>query len=78
LPLVSTTPAVPVAKFAVVKMGGKFATGVVGTVGKFAPSVVDTDGIFATGVVDTGGALSLANISTDPNVISGGLGEDDS
>ncbi len=50
---VSTTPAVPVAKF-------------------------------ATGVFDTSGAPSLANISAnfknnpnDPNVIFGGMGEDD-
>ncbi len=54
LPLVSTTPGVPVAKF-------------------------------ATCFVDTGGASSLVNISAnfqkirkDPNVIFGGLGEDDS
>jgi hypothetical protein len=40
---------------------------------------------FAAGVVDTDGARSLANISErfqnnrkDPNVILGGLGEDDS
>jgi hypothetical protein len=39
---------------------------------------------FATGLIDTGGALSLANISenfrkirNDPNVIFGGLREDD-
>jgi hypothetical protein len=50
---VSTTPAVPLAKFAV---------GVVDTGGKFATVVVDTGGNFATGVVDTGGAPSLVNI----------------
>jgi hypothetical protein len=47
LPLVSTTPVVPVAKF---------AAGVVDTGGKFADSAVDTGGKFDTGVVDTGGA----------------------
>jgi hypothetical protein len=54
-------------------------------VAKFAAGVVDTGGNFATGVVDNGGEPSLANISTnfrkirnDPNVIFGGLGEDDS
>jgi hypothetical protein len=42
-------------------------------------------GKFATGVIDTGGAPSLASITmnfrkiqNDPNVIFGGLGEDDS
>ncbi len=67
LPLVSTTPAVPVAKFAagVVENGGKFATGVADTGGKFAAGIVDTGGKFATGVVDTGGAPLLANIFTN-------------
>jgi hypothetical protein len=67
LPLVSTTPASPVAKFAavVVDTGGKFATGVVDTSGKFASSVVDTGGKFATDVIDTSGAPLLANISTN-------------
>jgi hypothetical protein len=46
LPLVSTTQAALVAKF---------ATGVVDTDGKFAAGVVDTGGNIATGV-DTGGA----------------------
>jgi hypothetical protein len=65
LPLVSTTLASPVAKFAagVVDTGGKFATGVVDTSGKFAAGFVDPGGKFATGVVDTSGAPSLANIS---------------
>jgi hypothetical protein len=54
LSLVSTTPAVPVEKF---------AAGVVDTGGKFATGVVDTSsGKFATSAVDTGGAHSLANI----------------
>jgi hypothetical protein len=46
LPPVSTTPAVPVAKFAtgVVYTGGKFDNGVVNTAGKFATCVVDTSG----------------------------------
>jgi hypothetical protein len=46
LPLVSTTPAVLLAKFAagVVDTGGKFASGVVDTSSKFAISVVDTGG----------------------------------
>jgi len=47
LPPLSTTPAVPVAKF---------ATGVVYTGGKFDTGVVNTAGKFATGVVETGGA----------------------
>jgi hypothetical protein len=47
LPPVSTTPAVPVAKF---------AAGVVDTRGKFATGVVDTSGKFALGVVDTSDA----------------------
>jgi hypothetical protein len=44
LPPVSTTPAVPVAKFSavVIDTGGKFDAGVVDTGGKFATSVVDT------------------------------------
>jgi hypothetical protein len=56
LPLVSTTPAVPVAKF---------APGVLDTGGKFATGVVDTSGKFSTEVVDTGGASSFANISAN-------------
>ncbi len=47
LPLVSTTLA---------KMVAKFAFGVVDAGGKFSASVVDNGGKFATGVVDTGGA----------------------
>ncbi len=44
---------------------------------------VDTGGIFATGVVDAGGKLttgapSHGKIRNYPNVIFGGLGEDDS
>ncbi len=53
LPPVSTTPAVP---------GAKFAAGVIDTNGKFAAGVIDPGGKFATRVVDTGGAPSLANI----------------
>ena len=66
MPLVSTTLAKLVAKFAagVVDTGGKFATGVVDTDGNFAAVVVDTGGKFAVGVVVTGGAPLLANIST--------------
>jgi hypothetical protein len=58
LPLVSTTLAKLVAKFAagVVNTGGKFTAGVVDTGGKFAAGVVDTGVEFATGVVATGGA----------------------
>jgi hypothetical protein len=43
LPLVSTTPAVPVAKFAagVVDTGGKFATGVVDTGGALSPQIFE-------------------------------------
>ncbi len=55
-PPVSTTPAVPVAKF---------ATGVVYSGGKFDTCVVNTAGKFATGVFDTGGAPGLANISAN-------------
>ncbi len=51
---VSTTPVVPVAKF---------AAGVIDTRDKFATSVVDTGGKFAPGVADTVGAPLLANIS---------------
>ncbi len=47
LPLVSTKPAEPVAKF---------AAGGVDTGGEFAASVADIGGKFATGVVDTGGS----------------------
>ncbi len=47
LPLVSTTLA---------KLLAKFAAGVVDTSGKFAAGVVDTGGNFAAGVVDTVGA----------------------
>jgi hypothetical protein len=67
LPLVSTTLAKLVAKFAagVVDTGGKFAACVVDTGGNFAAGVVDTVGKFATGVVDTGGAPLLANISAN-------------
>jgi hypothetical protein len=54
LPLVSTTQAVPVAKF---------ATGVIDSGSKFATGVVYTSGKFATGVVNTAGAPSFANIS---------------
>jgi hypothetical protein len=50
LPLVSTTPAVPVAKF---------AAGVLDTGGKFVTGVVDISGKFATDVVDTGSAIHL-------------------
>jgi hypothetical protein len=46
-PLVSTTLA---------KLVAKFAAGVVDNSGKFAASVVDTGGNFATGVIDTRGA----------------------
>jgi hypothetical protein len=51
---VSTTPVVPVAKFAagILDTGGNFATVIVDTGGKFTPG----------GVVDTGGAPSLVNI----------------
>ncbi len=56
LPPVSTTPVVPVAKYAAVDTGGKSATGVVDTGGKFSAGVVDTGGKFATSVIDTGGA----------------------
>ncbi len=52
----STTPAVPVAKF---------AAGVIDTVGKRVVGVGDAGGKFATGVVDTGGAPSLENISAN-------------
>ncbi len=52
---------------------------------KFATGVVDTSGKFAAGIVDNGVVPWLANISAslekfwkDPNVISKGLGEDDS
>ncbi len=74
LPPLSTTPAVPVAKF---------ATGVVYTGSKFDTGVVNTAGKFSTGVVDTGGAPGLApqifeKIRNDPEVICRGLGEDDS
>ncbi len=67
MPLVSTTLAKLVAKFAagVVDTGGKFAACVVDTGGNFAAGVVDTVGKFATGVVDTGGAPLLANISAN-------------
>ncbi len=67
MPPVSTTPALPVAKFAagVIDTGGNFAAGVVDTGGKFAARVVDTSGKFATGVIDTGGAPSPANISAN-------------
>jgi hypothetical protein len=47
LPLVSTTLA---------KLVAKFAAGVVDNSGKFAASVIDTGGHFATGVIDTRGA----------------------
>ncbi len=50
MPPLSTTPAVPVAKF---------AAGVVDTDGKFATGVV------ATGVVETGDDPSLVNISAN-------------
>jgi hypothetical protein len=58
LPLVSTTQAKLVAKFAagVVDTSGNFAASVVNTGGKFATCVVDTGGKFATCVIDTGGA----------------------
>jgi hypothetical protein len=56
LPLVSTTLA---------KLVTKFAAGVVDTGGNFAAGVVDTGGKFATGFVDTGGAPLLANISAN-------------
>jgi hypothetical protein len=74
--LVSTTPGVQVTKFAacIVDTGGKFA-GVVDAGGKLGISVV----------VDTGGAPSLEKFSANfrknlkcPNIIFGGLGEDDS
>ncbi len=56
---VSTTPAVPVAKFtASVDTGGKFSTGEVDTGGKFAAGVTDTGG-------ELGLALALANISAN-------------
>jgi hypothetical protein len=44
LPLVSTTLA---------KLVAKFAAGVIDTSGKFAAGVVDTGGNFASGVIDT-------------------------
>ena len=51
----------------------------------FAAGVIDTGGKVATGFVDIGGAPSLRislriknKIRNDPNVIFGGLGEDDS
>ncbi len=47
LPLVSTTLA---------KLVAKFAAGVVDTSGKFAAEAVETSGNFATCVVDIGGA----------------------
>jgi hypothetical protein len=65
--LLSTTPAVLVAKFTAddVDTGGKFAIIVVDTGGKFAAGDVDSGGKFATGVIDTGGASTLANISVN-------------
>ncbi len=55
LPLVSTTLA---------KLVAKFAAGVVDTGGKFAAGVVDTGGNFATGVIDTGGKFPAGIIAT--------------
>ncbi len=87
MPLVSTTLAKLVAKFAVgvADTGGKFAAGVVETGGNFSASVVDAGGKFATSVVDTGGAPLLANISANfekfrngPNGILWGGGETES
>jgi hypothetical protein len=52
LPLVSTTPAVLVAKF----VAGVIDTCVVDTGSKFATGVVDTSGKHAAVVDDTGGA----------------------
>jgi hypothetical protein len=62
----------------IVPTSDKFAAGVVDTNGKFASGVVDTGNKFAVSVVDTSGAPWHAKISNDPNVIFGGLGEDDS
>jgi hypothetical protein len=55
--LVSLTPVanLPPVPTTLVKMGGKFAGGVVDTGGKFATGVVDAGGNFAASVVDTGG-----------------------
>ncbi len=77
MPLVSTTPVVPVAKFAagVLDTGGKFATGVVDTGSKFAASVS------LIPVVHFDLRISLRifqKIRNDPEVIFKVLGEGDS
>jgi hypothetical protein len=58
-PMVSKTPAVPVAKFSagVIDTDVKFATSVGDAGGKYTAGVVDTGGKFATpSVADTSGA----------------------
>ncbi len=58
MPLVSTTPAVPVAKLSadVIDTSGKFDTGVTETGGKFATSDINAGGKFEAGVFTTDGA----------------------
>ncbi len=66
LPLVSTTPAVRVEKFAarVADTDGKFAHGVDDTISKFAARVGDIGAKFATGAIDMHGA-PFANMSAN-------------